>query len=178
MQITGTTILAALALLLLATTANAQYVGVTSGTFDGAQGIIIFNHACHADHPGSRMCTSEEFIETLNSPIAGSSGERAWIRPEFKPVAYGGTSSRATVVDASGIGTDSGGFTCQAWADPSYYGLTVELAVGSFQLRSCEEVRKVACCIPVPEPSASLSIPSGAAMVLALAKLRGVGLGR
>ncbi len=167
-----TATLAPVLLLLLASAAHAQYVGVTTESFDGAQGIIIFNRACHADHPGSRMCTSKEFIETLNPPIAGSSGERAWVRPEFIPVAYSGTISEAIVADISGEWSSPNGLTCKAWLDPSGSGLTVELSAGSFQTRDCEEALKVACCIPVPEPSAALSIPSGAAMVLTLAKLR------
>ena len=59
MQITRTTTLALLFLLLFATAADAQYVGVTEEAFDGGQGVITYNRACNAAHPGSRMCTSE-----------------------------------------------------------------------------------------------------------------------
>jgi hypothetical protein len=176
MQTARTLILAALALLLLATAANAQYVGVTAQTFDGTQGIFTYNRACHDAHPGSRMCTSEEVMETINPPTLGSPGEVAWVRPVFQPVASSYTGPIA--IDVSGIGTESAYMTCRGWRYEDHSGLALYLVTGQFTTNECTSALKVTCCIPVPEPSAALSIPSGAAMVLALAKLRGVGLGR
>jgi hypothetical protein len=158
--------LATASLLLLASAANAQYVGVTSETFDGAQGVFTYNRACHAAHPGSRMCTSEEVIKTLNPPVVGSPGDLAWVIPVFQPTGY--THS----VDRSGRGAAA----CFGWSETDRDGLAVQLDRGGFVYSTCEVVRKVTCCIPVPEPSASLSIPSGAGMLLVLAKLRGVSL--
>jgi hypothetical protein len=159
------------ALFLFATAADAQYVGVTAEAFDGAQGVFTYNLACHTAHSGSRMCTSEEVIETVNPPILGILGERAWVRPTFQPLATGSTTRWS--VDASGLANTSGSFTCDGWENESARGLTIDLGVGAFRTIDCDTALKVACCIPVPEPSAALTIPSGAAMVLALAKLRG-----
>jgi hypothetical protein len=155
---------------------NAQYVGVTAETFDGVPGVFTFNRACHAAHAGSRMCTSEEVMNTVNPPTVGSPGERAWVRPVFQPMDTGSTSSRT--LDASGVWSSSGGLTCDSWTNPNGRALTIDLGIGSFWVQDCDIALKIACCIPVPEPSAALSIPSGAAMVLALAKLRGVSLVR
>ena len=94
--------LTTLAVLLFASAANAQYVGITGTAFDGAQGVFTYNRACHAAHPGSRMCTSEEVLETVNPPTLGSPGEIAWVRPVFKPSSTG--SSSLWLADASGIG--------------------------------------------------------------------------
>ena len=169
--------LATFALLLFASAANAQYVGVTATTFDGQQGVFTYNLACHAAHPGSRMCTSEEVMETVNPPIVGSPGEVAWVRPVLKPVATGASSSIST--DASGVTTSPYNLSCDGWTSDEDQGLTVQLDTGEFAIASCFPAQhRVSCCIPVPEPSAALSIPSGAGMLLALAKLRGVGLGR
>jgi hypothetical protein len=158
-------------LLLFATAATAQYVGVTTETFDGGQGVITYNRACHAAHPGSRMCTSQEIMSTVNPPVAGSPGEVAWVRPVYQPT------STTYLIDVSGQLYIS---TCEGWSEApnSNNGFVVQLDTGSFysQLMQCNIPNKVTCCIPVPEPSAALSIPSGAAMVLALAKLRSVSL--
>jgi hypothetical protein len=160
---------ALVAALLIPISASAQYVGVTSTTFDGGQGVFTYNIGCHAAHRGSRMCTSTEVMNTVNPPIVGSSGETAWVRPVHQP----GGSVDLYLLDASG----ETALSCDGWSVTGTYGLTIDLSDGVFYLNSCPSARKVTCCIPVPEPSAALSIPSGAAMVLALAKLRGVGLG-
>jgi hypothetical protein len=159
MQIARTSTLAALALLLLATTANAQYVGVTPTSFDGAAGLFNINRACHAAHPGSRICTTQEIADTVNPPVVGSPGDLAWVRT---------TDPAWPVVERN----------CEEWTSIDRAGVKVSLEDGALIPFACQFPSPIACCIPVPEPSASLSIPSGAAMVLVLAKLRGVGLGR
>jgi hypothetical protein len=158
------------ALLFLTTAANAQYVGVTTEGFDGGQGVFTYNRACHAAHPGSRMCTSQEIMSTVNPPVVGNPDEKAWVRPVYQPT---GSISRIDVSGASSVEA------CEGWsAGNGYYGLVVQLDTGSFyaELMECNIPNKVTCCIPVPEPSASLTIPSGVAMVFAMAKLRGVSL--
>jgi hypothetical protein len=51
--------------------------------------------------------------------------------------------------------------------------LNVTSSTGTFS-----ETYTIRVVTPLPEPTSSLTIPSGAAMLIALAKLRGVGLGR
>ena len=47
--------------------ASAQYVGVTTDSWDGASGgPFYFNRACQADFSGSRMCSSEEILKTVS----------------------------------------------------------------------------------------------------------------
>jgi hypothetical protein len=48
----------------------------------------------------------------------------------------------------------------------------MQLDMGSFSETECATAVKISCGIPIPEPSAALSIPSGAAMMFALAKIR------
>ena len=158
------------ALLIAASVANAQYVGVTDTAFAGTSGIFTFNRACHVAHPGSRMCTSEEVMDTVNPPIVGSPGEVAWVRPVFVAADY-----NTNPVDISG----NYALQCLGWSieGSGNNGLTLHLDTGSFDsTRSCTSATRVACCIPVPEPSASLSIPSGVGMLFALSKLRSISL--
>jgi hypothetical protein len=117
--------LATVSLLFLTTTANAQYVGVTDGTFDGAQGIFTYNRACHEAHPGSRMCTSQEIMSTVNPPVVGNPDEMAWVRPVYQPT--GGTYH----VDVSGVFDAQ---TCAGWSQAAngYIGFVVQLDTGSF----------------------------------------------
>ncbi len=163
--------LAAASVLVLATSAAAQYVGVTVETFDGAQGVFTYNRACHAAHPGSRMCTSKEIFETINPPVVGDPGELAWVRPTYQPT---GTTN---MWDISGQTVES---TCASWSRTIGNGFAVTLDKGAFTGNgdgtspACSTSLRIACCIPVPEPSAAVTIPSGAAMVFALAKLRGI----
>jgi len=171
-----TTSAASLAILVfLATAASAQYVGVTTEAFDGGQGVFTYNRACNAAHVGSRMCTSEEIMETINPPLVGDPGELAWVRPTYQPT--GGTTPQW---DISG---QSVATTCFGWSKnlPDYYGFAMTLDKGTFTGNdftgpTCSTSLRIVCCIPVPEPSAAVTIPSGAAMVFALAKLRGISL--
>ncbi len=157
--------------LLFASAAHAQYVGVTVEVFDGAQGIFTYNRACHAAHPGSRMCTSEEMVNTVNPPVVGSAGELAWVKPAPQP--YGNSFD---ALDASSIPMAMSEYTCEAWSTTNAAGFVVKLEDGMFEVQSCQFPSRVTCCIPVPEPSASLTIPSGVGMLFVLAKLRGISL--
>ncbi len=144
--------------LLFASVAHAQYVGVTVDVFGGDQGIFAYNRACHAAHPGSRMCTTEEVGISVNPPIVGSPGEFAWVKT---------TNPAWPLIN---------GENCNAWTETDSEAALLKLEDGTLAGRGCDVPRRVACCIPVPEPSASLTIPSGVGMLLALAKLRAVEL--
>ena len=131
---------------LQSTSGNAlpQYVGVSSGTIDGAQGIRAMTELCHADYPGSRMCTVEEYVKTSNFPTAVAASA-AWIYTDS--------------VQAYGVGERSAYYdlymptpitfpstSCYGWTHASSTGLTL-LPQGSIQKDSlCSEARPVACC--------------------------------
>jgi hypothetical protein len=55
-----------------------QFVGFSSATFDGGQGVITYTAACQQAFPGSHMCTSAEFLNTASYPSVSGTG---WIRP-------------------------------------------------------------------------------------------------
>jgi hypothetical protein len=119
-----------------------QFVGRSTDTFNGSQGVLTYSAACQADFgPGHRMCTSEEILNTVELPAL--TGGPSWVRPTFAPV--GGL---ALVVDMSGVGENSTALlSCQGWndANSAFKGVTVD-AGGSFELLGCNGSRTVACC--------------------------------
>ena len=175
------TTLVALLALAIAHTATAQIptlvphvqmtlVGFSTATTQGDAGVLGMTALCHADFAGSRMCTSEE---VLNSeaiyPI--STTEAAWVRPVYQP--FVASSADYATLDASGNFKEipSGSTfksrlsnTCAGWTTVEIYdtGATVTPG-GGFGEAACYELHPVACCklIEVPEPSSSLSIGAG-----------------
>ena len=125
-----------------------QLVGFTDATFPADTGVLGFTLACQAEFAGSRMCTSNEAMNTLAVP----SGlvDRAWVRPSFVPISTGVSGTK--VHDASGV-RGSVGLSCEGWsvrsASGQFAGLNVG-ATGRFGGGPCDAVRSVACCAPVP----------------------------
>lgn len=119
------------------------FLGFTSATFQGDQGVLTYHGACAAEFPNSRMCTSIEILQTPESPT-GLSGT-AWVQPTFQPT---GTTS---AVDASGVSTSSQSGTCAGWRTNTGYGLIVD-SDGRFQAGTtptlCSDFRSIACCGP------------------------------
>ncbi|GAG14310.1 unnamed protein product, partial [marine sediment metagenome] len=126
-----------------------QLVGFTADTFPVTTGVLGFTLACQVAFPESRMCTSNEVMETVTVPL-DLSGE-AWVRPSFVPIATGDNNVRA--MDNSGNYGWPSSFTCSGWRsevnDGYNKGLTVD-ATGRFVSRRCDYVYAVACCAPVP----------------------------
>jgi hypothetical protein len=169
-----------LASLFLASAATAQstctpfqLVGFTAATFNGRTGTLGFTLACQQEFPLSRMCTSEEIVNTQTVPTSLSGP--AWVRPSFRAV---GAGASVIALDESGAtASPEDALSCRGWT--SFSGTTTGLSMasnGSFEIaEGCDEVLSVACCAPVPivvpEPSAMLLQGSGIAGLLALAKL-------
>ncbi len=124
-----------------------QYVGFSSATFDGGQGVVTYTGACQQSFPGSHMCTSEEFLNTTAYPAVSGSG---WIRPVYVPVTVTGGASTSTITesaDMSGkIDEGTSGLACRGWnTTQGANGLTVD-AAGRFQTQNCSTINAVACC--------------------------------
>ena len=156
---------------------DTQLVGFTSTTVTGDAGVLGMTNACHLEFAATRMCTSEEVMNTVAMPVLPEETQ-AWARPTFVPVASGAAGS-AYGLDQSGMlsGDLTSGFdimTCLGWTTSSFSrsGLTVS-SVGQVTTESCDTAQPVACCariIVVPEPSASLQLGTG---ILGLAALSG-----
>jgi hypothetical protein len=121
-----------------------EFVGFSSGTFNGGRGVITHTTACQQNFPGSRMCTSVEFLNTVNYPSSLPIGTRAWIRPVYQPFTSTGTSQNNYSMDASGVGPTQNSLSC---FDGGNHGLTVA-ATGNFTTTGCSADHPVACCAP------------------------------
>ena len=58
-----------------------RWVGMSQNEFTGRQG-IEGTVDCQQSFPGSRMCTSEEILRTIDVPATDSRGA-AWVKPTF-----------------------------------------------------------------------------------------------
>jgi len=156
-----------------------QWVGTTTQTFNGNSGFLSMTTACRADFgAGARMCST---VEILESTTLTPNVEECWVRPVFQPIGNGSLS--VMVLDATGVyldgqdgGTQPQNFTCNGWtnASSSRNGLVLRVS-GGFEIKQCGGNRPVACCapIPVPEPNASLAIPTGVLGMVLLSSIRG-----
>ncbi len=133
---------------LVPTATNAQinvphvFLGFTTATFDGGQGIFTYHAACAAEFPNSRMCTSQEILTSPTTPT-GLAGD-AWVQPSFVP----GVQS----ADACGVESSSSVFfTCRGWSfSASGSGLTVDASgrFGGVGVAICDVARSISCCGP------------------------------
>jgi len=108
-----------------------QIVGVTAATYVGGEigGPWGANQACHAEFPGSRMCTNREVVQSLPpfpviDPLLG-----AWVDDTVR------VNSREN---------------CNWWTYSSGISGAIILADGSAFLGECTVERAIACCAPRP----------------------------
>jgi hypothetical protein len=119
-----------------------QLIGFTSTLHLGDTGVLGFTLACQAEFPGSRMCTSQEVMETTSLPesLAGD----AWVRPVVTGDKYG-------AIDASGVRAED--LSCSGWSNANgstAAGLIVSES-GSIRVTpGCEDPRAVSCCWLLP----------------------------
>ena len=71
-----------------------EFVGLSSQTVGGFNGIKSLTNACSSDFPESRMCTSIEVMETSPYPPTTTAG---WVRPVIV-----GVDPDGKLIDASG----------------------------------------------------------------------------
>ena len=135
-----------------------EFVGfssaLVSALVNGNHGTAGMSHLCDSQHPGSRMCTSNELIYShfTESDFSGDLPHtRGWVQPVFAPV----TSSSNNLVDVSGYAkADSGGnLSCNGWSTnfSSEFGLVFQVnsdRTGSFTGLTCNLHERVACCLP------------------------------
>ncbi len=163
----------------LATPVNAQapapfqFVGFSSNTFNGGQGVLTYRNACQVDFGAqARMCKTNEFLDSVTPPSPAPGPLVGWIRPTRVDVlATYGFDSESLLRGDNG-NEPASNFNCKAWSDGgSNFGLTAD-HLGKITQATCTQVLPIVCCkpIPVPEPSASLLNGSGIA-ALALMKL-------
>jgi hypothetical protein len=114
-----------------------ELAGFTSASFTGAQGVLAFTLACQSEFADSRMCTSEEVLNTVDVPMALSG--TAWVRPTYVEGGH----------DMSGVEDSAEHFTCKGWTFDGNKGLTVN-EDGKFDTLICSNRFQVACCTEIP----------------------------
>lgn len=116
-----------------------EFVGFSSVSGNGSTGVLRFTSMCQSKYPGSRMCTSEEVMNTVNRPSARGN---AWVRPVI--VGY----SQGYNIYASGK-ISQRVLSCNGWSSSfsGFDGLAVS-GSGAFSVYHCNVTRKVACCAP------------------------------
>jgi hypothetical protein len=118
-------------------------VGFTEAEQPGNVRMFGLTRACQAEFPGSRVCSSQEVLQTTAIPN-GLEGD-AWVRP-----ALVGTIDRS-VVDASGLVLLGGpASNCDQWTGKASTGIVVD-GDGAFHSGSqarCSDPHPVACCAP------------------------------
>ncbi len=131
----------------IAETSNIQLVGFTTATATGDAGILTFHKLCFAEFPGSRMCTSDEIVATIDPPLTAGT-EYAWVHS----VLVASLASRSSVFDSLGIEYELG-FNhrpnCAGWAYTGPFGPVIATDSGSATVHACTEANRIACCAPV-----------------------------
>jgi len=105
-----------------------RFVGFSTGTIDGIQGMIAMHAKCQEDFGASaRMCTGEEF---WLSPSATAPAAIAWVHS----------------VDF--IGLSQGSSSCNGWTSTGDNGQVVTTS-GKPSALACNVARPVTCCVPL-----------------------------
>ncbi|MCP4005687.1 MAG: collagen-like protein [bacterium] len=119
-----------------------QFVGFSTTTYQGGDGVLSFTAGCQEMFPSSRICTSPEVISTVQVPILPDAA--AWVLPSF-------IASGSGTADASGREIRPHQGSCVGWVSSSSSdnGLIV-FPRGSFGIGGCNEPRPVACCAVTP----------------------------
>jgi len=121
------------------------WVGVTTSTWNGFTGVVLFNIACNNEFPGSRMCNVKEILETVNPPLNA-----------FPPSGPGGAWVQPSIEDP--LGKLSGGSNCSNWSfldNPDDIGTVIYTELPDFNIRygeigagNCGFELHVPCCVP------------------------------
>ena len=113
--------------------------------------------------------------DTLNS--IGIPAEGCWIRPSWRPVTATTSGAGFTrALEETGQANDRRNLTCSGWSSKSGSNRALVIQpTGGFSGENCDIPRPVTCCapVPIPEPSASLSLPIGAVGLAGLSMLKG-----
>jgi len=113
-----------------------QFMGFSSGTTDGAGGLIGMGNLCHASFSGSHMCSTVEFGGSTKNSATGVNGT-AWIRPVISAAFYD-------------METGHNGASCFGWNDnrDTIAGFSIDDkgSIRSGGSSYCDVQRSVACC--------------------------------
>jgi len=115
------------------------FQGFSGDSVTGNQGICQLQAACSATFTASKICTSEEYSNSIYNAGASNLAGEAWLIPTTL------SASSSKIRDLiTGNTYGSGGLSCRGYSH-SGTGLTVS-AVGEIETTSCSDSIPVACC--------------------------------
>ena len=119
-----------------------QYVGNSSGLSKGGAGIRALSGLCESTYNNSRMCTTEEYIKTINFPSEIPNID-AWISPTF----IGVSEDRYYFDKSTGLSQRYNAPNCIGFSSIStiFVGVTVS-ETGRFETGFCSDDKPIACC--------------------------------
>jgi hypothetical protein len=124
------------------TTERYQFVGFSLDLVTGDAGVLGMTQTCEATFASSRMCTTQEIIETASLPEL-TPGD-AWVRPSFR--GFTEFNSSPWALDISGRNGPPSDLTCRGWTSLADRGFTVTGDGGFGPSQDCDVARPVACC--------------------------------
>ena len=124
-------------------TATREYVGMTTQTVNGGTGILNMNGMCDAQFTGSRMCTSDDIVHSIN-PNSGDSGY-AWLHSNATIQAYSNVSTLLYDV----LGTMNRLPNCYGWRSATIGngGRVMQMFNGGgASMSNCDDIHPISCC--------------------------------
>ena len=118
---------------------RAVFQGFSDDSVTGNQGIRQLQAACSTTFTASKICTSEEYANSIYNAGASNLGGEAWLIPST--ISASSTKIRDLI---TGSTYGSGGLSCKGYSH-SGTGLTVS-AAGEIGTTSCSDAIPVACC--------------------------------
>ena len=127
----------------LETSSAPVFQGFSSGTVDGGDGVFAMVQACSASFSGSKICNSEELVNSVYNSSASNLSGLAWLLPRLST-----SDEQATELNSGRENNDPWQtFSCRGWGnDSSSYTGTVVSYVGELTIRTCNNSLSVACC--------------------------------
>ena len=127
-----------------------KYLGPSSATAQGDEGVLGFNALCQATFKSSQFCNSSDILRSGSIASATSTANGMWVKPDIRGFVLKADGSAAFAIDASGrllARTSGRDPACAGWTSLSadFSGLLV-LDAGGFSLGTCDIAREAACC--------------------------------
>ena len=121
-----------------------RLVGFTTSTATGSVGLTRLHELCHSEFSGSRMCTTEEIVASVDPPLA-TDREFAWVHTTI--VASSDHANSLFDVTGKLLSLDQAvSPNCDGWSYPNTTTVAITTDTGAAILRSCADANRVACC--------------------------------
>ena len=125
----------------LETSSDKVFQGFSSGTVNGGAGIFAMAQACSSSFSGSKICNTNEFVNSVYNSAASNLSGNAWIIP----IVTGQDSNGLEVNSGRSEGSETN-LSCSGWGSNSGTFGSVVSSLGELSVASCLQSRAVACC--------------------------------